>query len=182
MHGLLESIIYDCDPTFTSKFWEELFCLNGTSFNVSIAYHPQIDGQTEVMNCMLEMYLRCFSSPWPKEWVKWISWAEYCYNTSVHMTTKKTPFEVVYGRPPPNLLSYVAGKTRTEAVEKELIARDEVLKALRENILLAQSRMKFYADKKRRDRSFEVGEWVYLRLQPYRHLSVVLCKNLKLSP
>jgi len=84
--------------------------------------------------------------------------------------------------PPPNLLSYVAGKTRTEAVEKELIARDEVLKALRENILLAQSRMKFYADKKHRDRSFEVGEWVYLRLQPYRHLSVVLCKNLKLSP
>ena len=42
--------------------------------------------------------------------------------------------------------------------------------------------MKFYADKKRRERSFDLGEWVYLRLQPYRHLSVALCKNLKLSP
>ena len=53
------------------------------------------------------------------------------------MTTKKTPFEVVYSRPLPNLLSYVAGTARTEAMEKELIARDEVLKELRENILLA---------------------------------------------
>ena len=137
MHGLPKSIVCDRDPTFTSKFWEELFRLNGTSFNFSSAYHPQIDGQTEVVNCMLEMYLRCFSSPRPKEWVKWISWAEYCYNTSIHTTTKKIPFEVVYGKPLPNLLSYVARTARTEAVEKELIARDEVLKELCENILLA---------------------------------------------
>lgn len=54
----------------------------------------------------------------------------------MHTTTKKTPFEIVYGWPPPNLLSYVAGTTRTEAVENELIARDEVLKELCENILL----------------------------------------------
>lgn len=98
------------------------------------------------------------------------------------MTTKKTPFEIVYGRPPPCLLSYVAGTARNEAVEKELIARDEVLKELHENILLAQSRMKLYADRKRKERSFEVGEWVYLRLQPYRHSSVALHQNLKLSP
>lgn len=82
------------------------------------------------------------------------------------MTTKKTPFEIVYGKPPPNLLSYVVGTARTEAVENELKARDEVLKELHENILLAQSRMNFYANKKHRERSFEVGEWVYLRLQP----------------
>ena len=118
-------------------FWEELFLLNGTSFHFSSAYHPQTDGQMEVVNCTLEMYLGCFSSPRSKEWVKWTSWAEYCYNTSIHTTTKKTPFEIVYGRPPPNLLSNVAGTARTEAVENELIARDEVLKELRENILLS---------------------------------------------
>ena len=121
LHGLPESIVCDRDPTFTSKFWEELFRLNGTSFNFSYAYHPQMDGQTEVVNHTLEMYLRCFSSPRPKEWVKWISWAEYCYNTGIHTTSKKTPFEILYGRPPSNLLSYVAGTTRIEAVEKELI-------------------------------------------------------------
>lgn len=88
----------------------------------------------------------------------------------------------MYGRPPPNLLSYVAGTTRTEAVENELIARDEVLKELCEKYFVAQLMMNFYADKKCRERFFEVGEWVYLRLQPYRHLSVALCRNLKLSP
>ena len=111
--------------------------LNGTSFNFSYAYHLQMDGQTEVVNRTLEMYLRCFSSPRPKEWAKWIAWVEYCYNTSIHTTTKKTPFEIVYGRPPPSLLSYVARTTRNEAVEKALISRDEVLKERRENIRLA---------------------------------------------
>ena len=163
MHGLPESIVCDRDLAFTSKFWEELFRLNGTSFNFSSAYHPQTDGQTEVVNRTLEMYLRCFSSPQPKEWAKWIAWAEYCYNTNIHTTTKKTPFEIVYGRPPPSLLSYVAGTACNVVVEKELVARDEVLKELRENIRLAQSRMKIYADRKRKERSFEVGEWVYLR-------------------
>lgn len=50
LHGLSKSIVCDRDPTFTSAFWRELFCLNGTSLNFSSSYHPQIDGQSEVIN------------------------------------------------------------------------------------------------------------------------------------
>lgn len=78
-------------------FWKELFCLNGTSFNFSSSYHPQTYGQSEMVNQTFEMYLRCFTSSRQKEWMKWLSWAEYCYNASWNLTINKTPFEVVYG-------------------------------------------------------------------------------------
>ena len=111
LHGMPQSIVCDRDPTFTSAFWKEIFWLNGMDFTFSSSYHPQIDGQTEVTNWTVEMYLRCFTSSKPKEWVRWISWAEYCDNTSLHSSTGKTPFEAVYGWPPPTLLSYVPGNT-----------------------------------------------------------------------
>ena len=82
LHGVPRSIVCDRDPTFTSAFWRELFSLQGTTFNFSSSYHPQTDGQTEVVNQTLEMYLRCFTSSRPNEWVKWLPWSEYCYNTN----------------------------------------------------------------------------------------------------
>jgi len=81
-----------------------------------------------VVNRTLEMYLRCFTGVKPKDRAKWVSWVEYTYNTSCHTSTGKTPFEVVYGRPPPTPLTYITGTTRVEAVECALLARDQLLK------------------------------------------------------
>lgn len=84
-----------------------------------------------MINRTIEMYLRCFTSSYPRQWIKWLSWVEYCYNTSFHSATKHAPFEVVYGRPPPSLLSYVPGSTKNGTVEDTLLARDAMLKEVR---------------------------------------------------
>jgi len=62
LRGMPHSIVFDCDPTFTSTLWKELFQLQGTQSHLNTTYHPQIGGQTEVVNKCLETYLTCFVS------------------------------------------------------------------------------------------------------------------------
>jgi len=156
-------IVSDRDPVFTSSFWREFFRLQGTSLKMSTSYH----GQSEIVNKCLETYLRCFSQDRPTHW---------------HASIKLTPYEVVYGVPPPRLLTYVPGTTQVDAVEEVLRIRQQILTLLQHNLQHAQQRMKRYSDLKRTERSFEVGQMVYLRLQPYKQSSVAARRNLKLSP
>ena len=130
LHGVPKSIVSDRDKVFTSSFWKALFQLQGTKLCMSSSYHPQSDGQTEVLNRILEQYLRCFTEDQPKRWVEWISWAEYSYNTSVHSSTKISPFEAVYGVPPPSLVSYIPNTTQVQAVDNYLRDRDGILREL----------------------------------------------------
>jgi hypothetical protein len=82
LHGMPQSIISDRDPIFTNLFWQELFRLQGTSLKLSTSYHPQTDGQKEVVNKCLENHLHCFAADSPKQWTFWLPWAKYWYNTA----------------------------------------------------------------------------------------------------
>ncbi|KAH9735938.1 hypothetical protein KPL71_017914 [Citrus sinensis] len=171
LHGLPKTIISDRDRIFTS-----------TQLLMSTSYHPQTDGQTEIVNKCLEQYLRCMTGDKPKEWSKWLPLAEWWYNTSFHFSSKITPFEVVYGREPPTYTTYIPGETIVASVDQALRDRDSMIRLLKENLHQAQSKMKKMADKHRTKREFEVDDWVYLRLQPFKQASLALRKNRKLAP
>lgn len=109
LHGMPCSIVSDRDPVFTSNFWTELFHLSGTKLRLSSAFHPQTDGQSEVTNKIIVMYLRCLAGDRPRSWLQWLHWAEYCYNTSYQSSLQVTPFRVAYGRDPPAMVQYVSG-------------------------------------------------------------------------
>jgi hypothetical protein len=128
------------------------------------------------------MYLRCVTGDCPRAWVDWLSWAEYCYNTSFHTALRATPFEVVYGRPPPPLLPYTPGTTRTEAAYALLRSRDEILAEVRQRLLQAQQLSKKYYDAGHRDVEFKVGDWVWLRLLNRTAQSLVSGAKGKLGP
>lgn len=100
----------------------------GTKLRMRSAYHPETDGQTEVVNRCVETYLRCFVFERPRQWTKWLSWVEYCYNTSFHSAAGMTPFEAVYGRPPPTFGSFLTAEIHVKAVAEELASHDEVLR------------------------------------------------------
>ena len=88
-------IISDRDAKFNEKFWREFFKQVGTSLNMSSTYHPQTDGQTEVVNKCLEAYLRCFVTDKQNHWSQWLHLTEWWYNSTYH-TSVKRPLSKLY--------------------------------------------------------------------------------------
>ena len=182
LHGMPNSIVSDRDLSFTSLFWSELMRLQDVQLAMSSSYHPQNDSQTKVVNRSLEQYLMSFTSDKPAEWVEWLPLCQYWFNTNYHISTKCAPFEALYGVPPPKFFDYIPSTTKVKAVDTQLHSRQELIVVLKHNLVQAQNAMKLQVDQHRLDRVFEVGDWVYLRLQPYKLQSIAYRASHKLSP
>jgi hypothetical protein len=83
-----------------------------------------------------------------------------------------TPFEAVYGQNPPSFLSYLPGVSKVQAVDQTLIVREAIIYKLKENLVMAQNRMKKQEDQGHSERQFAEGDQVFLRLQPYKKNSL----------
>lgn len=149
---------------------------------LSTAYHPQTDGQTERLNQCLETYLRCFVHTCPTKWKQWLSLAEFWYNSSIHSALGTTPFQALYGYSPRHLgLSPEMIGPVVPDLNEWLSERSLMQDLIRQHLLRAQARMKRQSDKHRSKRTFNVGEWVFLKLQPYTQSSVARRSSQKLA-
>lgn len=136
LHGTPKIIVSDRDPIFTRNFWTELFSCLGTQLAHSSSYHPQYDGKTEIVNKCLEGYLRCFVSDKQTQWVKWLTLAEWWYNTSFHMIAKMNPFMALYGYHPPSITSSLRYQSKVQEVEENIENQQQVLQLLKDNLTL----------------------------------------------
>lgn len=146
---------------------------------MTTAFHLQADGQVKATNKVISMYLHCFTGDRPRQWLRWLPWVEYTYNTAFQISLKDTPFKLVYSRDPPTIRSYKQGETRVEAVAKTMTEHDEMLKDAWYRLEQAQASYKAHYDRKL---SYKVGDWVWLRVRHRTPLSLPQATTGKLSP
>ena len=98
--GLPQTIVYDRDSRFLSTFWSNLWSLLDTKLTKSIAFHPQTDGQTEVVNMMVMHILQMYNSQHPRTWDDSLLYVQHSYNRAIHSSTGHNPFQVGLGFQP----------------------------------------------------------------------------------
>jgi hypothetical protein len=141
-----------------------------TQLRFSFAYHPQTDGQTKRVNQILEDMLRACALQYGISWDKSLPYVEFSYNNSYEESLKMAPFEMLYGRRCRTPLFWNEIGER-KVFGPDILQESEMqVRMVRENLRVAQSRQKSYADHRRRELSFEVGDFVYLKVSPMRGL------------
>ncbi|CAI7798149.1 unnamed protein product [Closterium sp. NIES-54] len=168
LHGLPRVMVSDRDPCFTSRFWQEVIKTLGTKLKMSSAFHPQTDGQTERSNRTLEQMLRSFISPTQDDWDELLPVVEFAVNNSVHESTHEKPFVLNCGRHPTTPVTHGIKSLRIPAAKDFIGKQKAALKSARHWLQLAQQRQKSYADMKRREVVFAVGDKVLLSTKNIR--------------
>jgi hypothetical protein len=168
LHGVPKKIVTDRGTQFTSKFWEKLYESMDTKLNFSSAYHSQMDGQTERVNQILEDMLRACALKDSKSWDKCLPYAEFSCNNSYQKILKMPPIEVLYGRKCRTPLFWNEPRENQVFGPEILREAEKQVHIVRENLQLAQSRQKSYADHRRRKLSFKVDDFVSLKVSPMR--------------
>ncbi|GJT25897.1 putative nucleotidyltransferase, ribonuclease H [Tanacetum coccineum] len=180
-HGVPVSIISDRDARFTSRLWQTFQKALGTRLDMSTAYHPQTDGQSERTIQTLEDMLRACVIDFGGSWDTHLPLAEFSYNNSFHSSIRCAPFEALYGRKcrSPVLWAEI-GEGRLIGPELVQETTDKVV-VIKEKLQAARNRQKSYADSGRKMVEFNVGDRVLLKVSPWKGV-MRFGKKGKLSP
>nr|GEW56862.1 putative reverse transcriptase domain-containing protein [Tanacetum cinerariifolium] len=180
-HKILVPIICDHDPRFASRFWRTLQKALGTSLDMSTAYHPETDGQTERTIQTLEDMLCACVIDFRKGWVNHLPLVEFSYNNSYHASIKASLFEALYGRKCRSPVCWnevgefhLIGPKIVQETTKKIIQ-------IKQRMQAARDRQKSYADLKRKPMEFQVGDKVMLKVSPWKGV-VRFGKRGKLNP
>ena len=159
-HGYPKNFVTDRDSKFTSIFWEKLQKCCGIKHHKSSAYHLQTDGQTERMNRVLEDMLRNYVSPQQDDWDTHLASAEFAINNSFQESIKNTPLITA------GILRHLSPGDYMYLLKfqlwKSIKTLQESLREAKSSLEAAQQRQKHYADKKRREADFCIGDEVLL--------------------
>ncbi|KAD4584207.1 hypothetical protein E3N88_21808 [Mikania micrantha] len=180
-HGVPISIISDRDARFTSNFWKSLHKSLGTRLDMSTAYHPQTDGQSERTIQTLEDMLRACVIDFGDSWENHLPLVEFSYNNSYHTSIQAAPFEALYGRKCRSPVCW-AEIGDNQITGPELVHETtEKIVQIRNRMAAARDRQKSYADKHRKPLEFQVGDRVLLKVSPWKGV-IRFGKRGKLSP
>ena len=168
LHGVPVTIVSDRDSRFTAEFWRSLQAALGTSLNLSSAFHPYTDGQTERVNQVMEDMLRACVIDFESSWEIHLPLIEFTYNNSYHTSIGMAPFEALYGRPCQSPLYWAEVKDKKLLGPEMIRETSEKIKVVREKMKTVQTRHKSCTDKHHRGLEFKVEEHVFLKVSPIR--------------
>jgi len=167
LHGLPKSVISDRGPQFVAGMTKELNKMLGIETKLSMAYHPETDGQTERTNQELEQYLRMYVNHRQNNWAKWLATAEFAFNNKVYTATRSSPFQVNYGREP-RMGFDIRKKGKNEKAEefvREMKEKDEEARAA---LVKSQEEMKRQVDRSRKEaEEYRVGDKVLISTKDF---------------
>lgn len=164
LHGLPDEIVSDRDPKFTSKFWRTLMDLCGVKLKMSTSRHPQTDGSSEIMNRMLENYLRCYCSYRQDDWAELLPSAEFAYNSAISEDLGTSPFEVDLGWCPRSPLDLLSGsRVSVESVEEFKTALQASIKDAQYSYKISRARQAAQSSMRYSTPQYSVGDYVWLK-------------------
>ncbi|GKD10665.1 putative reverse transcriptase domain-containing protein [Tanacetum coccineum] len=163
-HGVSVSIISDRDGRFVSQFWQSLQEAFGTQLDMSTAYHPETDGQSERTIQTLEDMLRACVIDFGKGWDRHLPLIEFSYNNSYHTSIKAAPFEALYGRKCRSPI-YWAEVGDAQLTGPEIVRETtEKIIQIKHRIQASRDRQKSYADKRCKPLEFQVGDKILAKV------------------